>query len=463
MKFIGMVFIVFGFLDLFGSFAGLDVWGEWIGVNLPETIWRFSSMVEIGAGFLLFNLSPSNVGIAGRDATDPDTSEYPQDDTPIPNNTEDATQPNEDLARTPCPNCGTKVRKKTTFCQECGASLNPENTTQQGQQSQTELPQQQIGKSKTSIPLFTSTRKELRGSGDNESVEQEIVKTNRVEKREKNNRFKTQDIIGATLFAIGLLLLWMNSGGYPQIFGAQASYTLGLSLGPYLLALLICWPTGLLRKIDKTTIYAISFIGVAIFHFLSANYQPEAFPKSDTNIARTTSEHNPIEPSDTEERHAIVTPPHTNIIPTSGRRFTGKSGVYSIYYDKTKWKKVDNDGTDAELVLEYYTGIGFGALIYEHDTIIPLQVLKTIVITNAKTEASNVQIIEEKTKEVGGIKTLVLKINMTIDGIPHTSLGYYLSGRFGTLQFVTTSNSLVFNDVEKDFNNLLSSLKLIDK
>jgi hypothetical protein len=54
MAIIGIVLIVFGVVDLVGSFAGFDVWGDWIGVNLPEIIWRFTAWVEIGLGYVLF-------------------------------------------------------------------------------------------------------------------------------------------------------------------------------------------------------------------------------------------------------------------------------------------------------------------------------------------------------------------------------------------------------------------------
>lgn len=59
MKLIGGLIIAFGLLDLIGSFTGLDVWGEWIGVTLPEVIWKYTSFIEIGIGYALFNLGSS--------------------------------------------------------------------------------------------------------------------------------------------------------------------------------------------------------------------------------------------------------------------------------------------------------------------------------------------------------------------------------------------------------------------
>ena len=56
MKIIGGLLIAFGLVDVIGSFAGLDVWGEWIGVNLPEAIWSFTAYIEMGLGYFLISL-----------------------------------------------------------------------------------------------------------------------------------------------------------------------------------------------------------------------------------------------------------------------------------------------------------------------------------------------------------------------------------------------------------------------
>lgn len=54
-KIIGGVIVAFGLADLVGSFTGVDVWGEYIGVVLPEIIWSYTSYIEIGLGYLMYN------------------------------------------------------------------------------------------------------------------------------------------------------------------------------------------------------------------------------------------------------------------------------------------------------------------------------------------------------------------------------------------------------------------------
>lgn len=56
MKIIGLILIAFGLVDLIGSYASFDLWGGFLGVELPDIVWQYSSFVEIGLGYFLFNI-----------------------------------------------------------------------------------------------------------------------------------------------------------------------------------------------------------------------------------------------------------------------------------------------------------------------------------------------------------------------------------------------------------------------
>ena len=51
---IGGVLVLFGLADFISSYAGTDLWGEIIGIQLPEIIWKFSAYGEMLVGYLLF-------------------------------------------------------------------------------------------------------------------------------------------------------------------------------------------------------------------------------------------------------------------------------------------------------------------------------------------------------------------------------------------------------------------------
>lgn len=50
MKIVGILIILFGIVDLIGSFTGFDLWGT-IGIALPDIIWQYSAYIEIAIGY----------------------------------------------------------------------------------------------------------------------------------------------------------------------------------------------------------------------------------------------------------------------------------------------------------------------------------------------------------------------------------------------------------------------------
>jgi uncharacterized membrane protein YphA (DoxX/SURF4 family) len=50
---IGGILVAMGLLDLVGSYTGFDLWGS-MGIQLPDLLWRYSSFIEIIAGYFLF-------------------------------------------------------------------------------------------------------------------------------------------------------------------------------------------------------------------------------------------------------------------------------------------------------------------------------------------------------------------------------------------------------------------------
>ena len=55
LKIIGGLLVVFGLVDLLGSFGSLDVWADWLGVELTGVFYSWSAYLEIAVGAFLFN------------------------------------------------------------------------------------------------------------------------------------------------------------------------------------------------------------------------------------------------------------------------------------------------------------------------------------------------------------------------------------------------------------------------
>ena len=45
MKVVGIALIVFGLVDAAGSFIGFDLWGGFLGIELPEKLWNASAYI----------------------------------------------------------------------------------------------------------------------------------------------------------------------------------------------------------------------------------------------------------------------------------------------------------------------------------------------------------------------------------------------------------------------------------
>jgi hypothetical protein len=57
MKYIGYALIAFGLADFGLSYGGIDLWGEVIGVQVPEVIWAYPGMIAATIGYGIISLS----------------------------------------------------------------------------------------------------------------------------------------------------------------------------------------------------------------------------------------------------------------------------------------------------------------------------------------------------------------------------------------------------------------------
>ncbi len=59
LKTVGILLMAIGAVDLIGSYTDFDLWGGFVGVDLPEMLWKYSSYIELVIGYLLFNAGGS--------------------------------------------------------------------------------------------------------------------------------------------------------------------------------------------------------------------------------------------------------------------------------------------------------------------------------------------------------------------------------------------------------------------
>jgi hypothetical protein len=141
------------------------------------------------------------------------------------------------------------------------------------------------------------------------------------------------------------------------------------------------------------------------------------------------------------------------------RWFKGQKGIYKLAYNAALWKKKPSANNDAQIELKYKGGSGSAMIIFDR-TPVTLDRLRKQAIKIQKSVASKVEIISEEKKQISGYKAMQLKINSSIENVPFSYLNYYVTGDWGTIQFVTYTATTLMPDYEEDFLELLDGLSL---
>ncbi len=103
--------------------------------------------------------------------------------------------------------------------------------------------------------------------------------------------------------------------------------------------------------------------------------------------------------------------------------------------------------------------IDFAAVLITEKTVIPFENLENIIVTNAESVGSNVQVIKHEYRIINGIRVLCLQMKITVQGINAISFSYNFSDKNGTVQFACFVNESLFKPnyqtIEKFLNGLV--------
>lgn len=140
--------------------------------------------------------------------------------------------------------------------------------------------------------------------------------------------------------------------------------------------------------------------------------------------------------------------------------FLLKSAIVSlgVHLNPKEWsfeKAIYND--QAEYELKRKGKDVYGMLISE-EIEIPLESLRSIVISNARNVISNVKLVSEEYRMVNGIKMLCMEFNGATEGINFTYFGYYYSNVSGTVQLITYTSENLMKIYKEDCEKLLNGL-----
>ncbi len=137
-----------------------------------------------------------------------------------------------------------------------------------------------------------------------------------------------------------------------------------------------------------------------------------------------------------------------------------KKAFYEVWYDPAKWTISSQSNPESEFELRHSTGDAFAMSIAERISM-PIGSLKQVAINNAKNVAPDLRVVSEGERTVNGAKVLVMRMEGTLSGIHFTYYGYYWAGKAGAVQLVTYTGQNLFNEFQKDFEDILNGLVIV--
>lgn len=115
------------------------------------------------------------------------------------------------------------------------------------------------------------------------------------------------------------------------------------------------------------------------------------------------------------------------------------------------------ESPDFEYQLQLREGDLYGLVITEQVEI-PLKLLKTIALDNAREVAPDVKIIKEEYRTVNDLKVLQLQFSGTMQGLKFSYYGYYFSNENGSVQFITYTSPKLLEKYKPEIEKLLNGL-----
>lgn len=140
----------------------------------------------------------------------------------------------------------------------------------------------------------------------------------------------------------------------------------------------------------------------------------------------------------------------------------GKRGKYAVFYMDKFWKAKPADEDPWDIQFSSKDGDGYGGVIFER-TEVPIDTLRAIALANAQKAAPDAEIVEEAEVSVNGKKLLRLQMKGTVQKIKFVYFGYYGSGDWGTVQFITYTSANLFREYKPHFEKLLDGLVILDE
>ena len=160
-----------------------------------------------------------------------------------------------------------------------------------------------------------------------------------------------------------------------------------------------------------------------------------------------------------KDREALTNSTSFNRHPGASFLVKSKRTKYGVYIDPAKWileTKEDTDN-DAEYSFHSKNGTAYAMMITEKAEL-TFELLKEAALTNGRSAAPDIEIVQEEYRIVNNSKVLLLHLKGTMKGLGFSYYGYYVTGEAGTIQLISFTTSKLFNEEKKEMEIFLNGL-----
>lgn len=164
-----------------------------------------------------------------------------------------------------------------------------------------------------------------------------------------------------------------------------------------------------------------------------------------------------------KEKNDIKKTDSTLSADNTSNSFTVKSDIVNVAVtlNPEKWTFAKSeDGSASEYSFTLKKKDAYAMLISERIEM-PMETLKQAALSNARSAAPDIKVMDEQMKDLNGVKVLFMQMDGTIQGIKFSYLGYYYSSAKGTVQLLTYTSQNLLNENRGDMEELLNGMKIL--
>lgn len=138
-------------------------------------------------------------------------------------------------------------------------------------------------------------------------------------------------------------------------------------------------------------------------------------------------------------------------------------GRFGIWVNPTKWTLSPyKQNPEARFELAHQSGDAYVFVFAENISLVPAAITK-MALKNSQAVAPDAHIVFEDKRTVNGVDVTCLQIEGTLEqALPFTYLGYYYSGKGGTIQVVGSTAHDLFDKYKNDLYELLNGLEIYE-